>query len=470
MINANWLSQDAWEISAAVRAGECSAQALLAAQFEAIDKLEPQVHAFITQTRERATQQAEHIDRKIKNGENAGDLAGVTIALKDIFDLQGTPTTAAMALHRDTIAASDATVVERLESQGASIVGKVTLTEGVYAEHRAPFPTPINPWHADYWPGASSSGSAIALAAGLCVASIGSETGGSIKLPAAANGVTALKPTWGRVSRHGVFELAASLDHVGPFTRCVQDLALVLKTIAGPDPLDPTAAQQPVPDYVEALDRDISEFVIGVDTKWVAECSDAETNQALHEAIGVLEAAGAAVHEISVPDVSDMIWDWFPVCAAQTALAHRDTFPAQKETYGPALAQLLDMGNDLSATAYQEALLRRAAFSGKLAATFEHVDMIALPVLSFPVPTLDRMQNIDDELIAGLHRFTCPFNMSGSPGLVLPCGFNSQSMPIVFQLIGRHFEEDRLLAAGDTYQRHTDWHRRPATLNKTQVA
>ena len=155
-----------------------------------------------------------------------------------------------------------------------------------------------------------------------------------------------------------------------------------------------------------------------------------------------------------------MIWDWFPVCAAQTALAHRETFPSQREAYGEALAQLLDQGNELSAVAYQEVLLRRESFRGRMNTLLESVDMLALPVLSFPVPTLERMANIDDELIAGLHRFTCPFNLSGHPGLVLPCGSNDEGLPIVFQLVGRHFDEARLLAAGGAYQDETDWHRR----------
>ena len=460
MNTSELLQQGLPTIAEAVRSGKSSAAALLDQQFELIDAREPNLQVYITQTRERAAAQAASLDRRRNDGESLGTLAGVPLAVKDIFEMSGTPTTAAMTIHRERIASEDATVIRRLESAGATILGKLTLTEGVYAEHRPAFPVPVNPWSAAHWPGASSSGTGVAVAAGLCCAGLGSETGGSIKLPAAANGVTALKPTWGRVSRHGVFELAASLDHVGPFARSAADAALLLQVIAGADEHDPTASQVPVDDYSAGLAQGARGIRIGVDHAWLSEDVDLQTRKALDAALDVLIGAGADVVDVTVPDVSDMIWDWFPVCAAQTALAHRETFPSQREAYGEALAQLLDQGNELSAVAYQEVLLRRESFRGRMNTLLESVDMLALPVLSFPVPTLERMANIDDELIAGLHRFTCPFNLSGHPGLVLPCGSNDEGLPIVFQLVGRHFDEARLLAAGGAYQDETDWHRR----------
>jgi len=296
-----------------------------------------------------------------------------------------------MPIHQHTVADRNATVIERLFDAGSVRLGKTTLTEGVYAEHVAPFPAPINPWHADYWSGASASGTGVAVATGLCRAALGSETGGSIKLPSAANGVTAIKPTWGRCSRHGVFELAATLDHVGPLAASVSDAASILEAIAGPDPLDPTASQQPAGPYGPALKRGINQLRVGIDPAWISDGVDSETHSALDAAVATLADQGAQVREIKVPDVTDMIWDWFPICAVQTALAHGDTFPSQREAYGPALTQLLDMGLALSGLEYQKLLLKRQEFRGRIDALFADIDVLAIPVLAFPVPTLERM-------------------------------------------------------------------------------
>lgn len=456
----DWEALDAIDLADGVRTKKWSALEITQAQLARIAQLEPRLQAYVTVTTERALEQAREIDRIVSSGGEPGPLAGVPLAVKDIYDIAGLATTAGMSIHRDSIADRDATVVERLREAGSVMLGKLTLTEGVYAEHQPPFPAPINPWHADYWSGASSTGSGVAVASGLCRAALGSETGGSIKLPAAANGVTAIKPTWGRVSRHGVFELAATLDHVGPLARSVRDAAALLQVIAGPDPRDPTAAQAPVADYLGALDRGVDKLRIGIDPAWIADGVDAETSAALDQAVGALTDLGASTREVVVPDVSAMIWDWFPICAVQTARAHAATFPSRRDEYGPALTQLLDMGNALSGIEYQQLLLRRQEFRGRLEAMFVDVDVLAIPVLAFPVPSLERIANIDDDLIAGLHRFTCPFNLSGNPGVVLPCGTNTAGLPIVFQLVGRHFEEDRLIAAGSAYQSATQWHRR----------
>jgi amidase len=448
--------------------GGVTATALLEAQLREVDRLEPALGAIITDLRQRARARAAAIDESLALGQSPGPLAGVPIGVKDIFDMSGLPTTGGMGLHREHLASGNATVIERLESAGAVLTAKLTLTQGVYAEHCPPFPAPRNPWSAAHWSGASSSGSGVAVTGGLCVAALGSETGGSIRLPAAANGATAIKPTWGRVSRHGVFELAASLDHVGPFARSVVDAATLLGVIAGPDPRDPTAAQQVVPDYRSAAGRGCEGLVLGIDPAWIGRDVDPEIARALDAAVAELAAAGAEVREVTVPDVSDMIWDWFGICAVQTALAHRDTFPARRDAYGPALTQLLELGNSLSGCDYQALLLRREAFRGQMNVLFTCIDALALPVLGFLVPTMQQMENVDDDMIAGFHRFTCPFNLSGHPSVIMPCGFNHQGLPIVFQLIGRHFEEDRLIAAGAAYQSTTDWHRRRPDISAAQ--
>lgn len=445
---------------AAIARRDVGAVELTEAVLARIGRLDARSHAFLTLLPERALARARAVDAALAAGEPVGPLAGAPVAVKDIFDIESVPTTAGMALRREHRATTTATVVERLEAAGAIVLGKLALTEGVYAEHRPPFPVPVNPWDTGAWPGASSSGSGVAVAAGLVGAALGSETGGSIKLPAAVNGVTACKPTWGRVSRHGVFELAATLDHVGPMARSAADAAALLGAIAGPDPRDPTAAQVPVPDYLERLADGAAGLRIGVDPVWLADDVDAGTVAALEAAVRVLETQGASVHEVRVPDVTQMIADWFPVCAVQTARAHADTFPAERDAYGPALAELLDLGRGLTGMDVQELTLRRLDFAGRLDAVLAEVDALALPVLAFPVPSLERMQNVDDALISGLHRFTCPFNLSGHPGVVMPCGADARGLPIVFQLVGRRFEEARLLAAAHAFQQADDSHRR----------
>lgn len=433
---------------------------------ERIDAFEPQLNAFATVTHDVALAQAQQAEAELLSGQYRGPLHGVPVAVKDIFDTRGIPTAAGMAIHENRVPQDNATVIERLREAGAVLLGKTNLTEGVYGEHRPPFGAPVNPWNADFWPGASSSGSAVAVAAGLCAAALGSETGGSIRLPCAANGVTGLKPTWGRVSRHGVFELAATLDHVGPMARSAGDAAAVLGVIAGADPHDPTASQLPVPDYAAGLRNEIPGIRIGIDADWLAASVDPETRAAFDVATTVLHDAGAQLRPIVMPDVTDMIMDWFPICAVQTALAHAATFPSRREEYGPALASLLDLGNALTGTEYQSLILKREAFAGRVEALFNDVDLVAMPVLSFPSPSAKRMEHLDDELIAGIHRFTCPFNLSRHPAIVLPCGFTADNTPIVFQLMAPWFAEAQLISAGSAYQAATTWHGRQPALRK----
>ncbi|MBZ9772377.1 amidase [Mesorhizobium sp. CO1-1-8] len=416
------------------------------------------LNAFIVRTADLALEQAHRADSELGSGKVRGLMHGVPIALKDIVDMTGFPTTAGMPIRRNAAANSNATVVQRLEDAGAVILGKLNLTEGVYAEHLAPYGPPLNPWDRNRWPGASSSGSGVAVAAGLCYGAVSSDTGGSIRLPSAANGVTGLKPTWGRVSRHGVFELAATLDHVGPMTRNAVDAGLMLGVMAGFDPSDPTSSSLPVPDYLATLNNDLSDLRIGLDRDWVSNGTDAATVAALMQLLEIMRFLGAEIVEIEFPDPSQIVFDWFGVCAAQTALAHAETFPSRKAEYGPALADLLELGNRMSATEYQKVMLRREEFAGRVQAVFRHVDLIACPVLAFPVPTLERMSQVDDEMISGLHRFTCSFTMSRNPTITLPGGKTADGMPIAVQLVAPHFQEASLVRAGQAFQSATSWH------------
>jgi amidase len=454
------------EIGRLVQKRELSSVAATQAQLDRIRQLDGQLKSYAYVMTTSALEQARAADQEIAAGKVRGPLHGVPIAVKDLCWTKDAPTAAGMKIYRDNRPREDATVVIKLKEAGAVILGKLQLTEGAYADHHPEVDPPRNPWDARLWSGASSSGSGVATAAGLCYGSLGSDTGGSIRFPSAANAVTGLKPTWGRVSRYGVFELAATLDHIGPMARSAVDCGAMLGAIAGADPNDPTAVLEPVPDYLAKLSGSLQGTRIGVDPRWTSEGVDAASTRIFQNALRVAADLGAKIHEIAFPDPTNMITDWFPLCGVETAVAHETTYPARKSDYGPGLAGLIELGLQQSGTDYQKIVLRREAFRGLVRAVFEKVDLLAVPAQTFAAPTLAKMATLGEnpELIAGLLRFSCPFDMTGSPSITLPGGFTESGGPVAFQFIGRHLDEARLVAAGDAYQRVTDWHRRHPPL------
>jgi amidase len=307
----------------------------------------------------------------------------------------------------------------------------------------------------------------VATAAGLCYGSLGSDTGGSIRFPSAANGLTGLKPTWGRVSRYGVFELAATLDHIGPMARSAADAAAILGAI-GADGNDPTALQDPVPDYLAAIGKGLGGIRVGVAPAWVEGAADAVTRQAVASVVEIVRGFGADVREIRFPDVGQLVKDWFPQCGVETAVAHEATYPVRKDEYGPALSGLIDLGRALTGLEYQKIILRRKDFSGRLAALFQTVDLLLLPAQGFASPTLAKMATLGEDaaLMTALLSFTCPFDMSGSPTITLPCGFAETGTPVAFQFVGPHLSEELLCRAGYAFQQATDWHKRHPALDQ----
>jgi amidase len=433
---------------------------LTRAMLARIEALDARLHAYARVTPELALAQAQQAERDIMARRYLGPLHGIPIGLKDLCYTAGIPTAAGMPLHRDFVPAFDGTVVRRLYAAGAVCLGKLQLTEGAFADHHPAITVPVNPWHPAHWSGASSSGSGVATAAGLAFATLGSDTGGSIRFPCAANGVTGLKPTWGRVSRYGAFELAASLDHIGPMCRTAADCGVVLQAIAGADPNDPTASQAPVPDYLRGNERDLRGLRLGVDQRYISEGVEALVVASVRDAIQALTALGAEVRSVRVPDVEAVLRDWAPNCAVETAVAHERTFPSRRTEYGPGLAGLLDSARNVSALDYQKILLRRRDFAGRLAALFQGIDLLIIPAQNIASPTLAQMATLgqDPAALLALMRFTSPFDMSGSPTITLPCGFTPKRTPIALQLVSRHMEEDLLVRAGRAYQRETRWH------------
>ncbi|HEX2941919.1 MAG TPA: amidase [Rhodopila sp.] len=454
------------ELTRRMHAKQISPVEATKAELARIEALDKSLHSYALVTPEAALEEAKKAEAEINRGAIKGPLHGAPIAVKDLCWTKGVATAAGMPIHRDFRPTEDATVVKKLRAAGAIILGKLQLTEGAFADHHPDITPPVNPWNGAHWSGASSSGSGVATAAGLCYGSLGSDTGGSIRFPSAANGVTGLKPTWGRVSRYGVFELAATLDHIGPMARSATDTAAMLGAIAGRDENDPTASLEPVPDYLGGIDKGIRGLRIGVDAAWNRKGTDARMVQAVEEAIATVRELGGDIREVTFPDPSAVIADWAMHCGIETAVAHEATYPARKAEYGPGLAGLIDLGRSATGMQYQKILLHRHDFSGRLRALFETIDLLLIPAQAFASPTMADMATLgkDPAQLAALLQFTCPFDVSGSPTITLPCGFTQAGTPVAFQFVAPHFQEAMLCRAGYAYQGATDWHRRHPAL------
>ena len=454
------------QIAHLIQTRKVSPVELTHAMLARIDALDRRLHAYALVTSELALEQARRAENEITRQVHRGPLHGVPIALKDLCYTKGIPTAAGMPIHHDFKPAFDGTVVKRLYDAGAVCLGKLQLTEGAFADHHPSITPPVNPWHQDHWSGASSSGSGVAGAAGMAFATLGSDTGGSIRFPSAACGLTGLKPTWGRVSRYGAFELAASLDHIGPMCRSAADTGCVLAVIAGADDNDPTALQVSIPDYLRGSDRELRNVRIGIDERYALEDVDRIMSQTVRDALAVLRALSGEVKPVHFPDAAEVLRDWAANCAIETAVAHEATYPSRKAEYGPGLAGLIESAQALSAADYQKILLRRRNFAGRLAALFQTIDLLIIPAQFIASPTMKQMATLgrDPQALLSLTRFTSPFDMSGSPTITLPSGFTSAGTPVAFQLVSRHLEEDLLVRAGRAYQRETSWHRRHPKL------
>jgi amidase len=341
------------------------------------------------------------------------------------------------------------------------LLGKLNLTEGAMGGYHPRLPIPINPWNSEVWTGSSSSGSGVATAAGLAYATLGSDTGGSIRFPAAACGVVGLKPTWGRVSRYGVLALAESLDHVGPLARTTADATLVLQAMAGQDANDPTSLPALVPDFLAELERGIKGVQIGLDERAVTDRVDPEVAEGVLASVRVLAELGAEIVEVHLPDFDSYLPSWVILCSAEAVTAHEATYPSRRDDYGPWFRDWLDLGASVTGSEYAKANQLRADCTGRLRLLFEQIDLLAcpaMPMLPFPVspemlygprpktPSLPRQ------------RFTSPFNFSGIPTISLPCGLSRSGLPLSLQLVGRPLAESLLCRAGHAFEQATDWH------------
>ena len=442
------------EIGARLQSGELSPVELTQAILGRIEALDGDLKSYATVMADSALASARTAEQEIAAGNYRGGLHGVPIAVKDLCFTSGVATMGGARVLRDFVPDFDGTVVQKLNAAGAVILGKLNLTEGAMAGYNPEFQIPVNPWGADRWSGASSSGSGVATAAGLCYGSLGSDTGGSIRFPAAACGIVGIKPTWGRVSRYGVLALAQSLDHIGPMTRSASDAGVMLQAIAGHDPNDPTSLTAPVPNMLHGLGQGVSGVRIGVDERYISDGVDSELAAAVLEGARLLESRGAVLMPVRMPDIEPFSRAWGVLCSAEAAAAHRDTFPSRADEYGPWFRGWLELGSRHSATDYAVASYQRLACNGILAGIFDNIDVLVCPSMTTPPErvTPEALYGPMDEEEWTWGRFTVPYDFSGAPTISLPCGLSSEGLPLGIQFVGRHLAEPLLVQVGHAYE------------------
>ncbi|GAB4355460.1 MAG: Asp-tRNA(Asn)/Glu-tRNA(Gln) amidotransferase subunit GatA [Candidatus Abyssubacteria bacterium] len=475
--------------------GEVTSVGLTEKVFESIERRDPRVRAYLLLLRESALSAAERVDAKIRSGTPIHPLAGIPVALKDVLCMKDTETTCSSRILKGFIAPYDATVVERLKAVGAVIVGKTNMDEfamGSSTEHSAFFPT-YNPWDTSRTPGGSSGGSAAAVAAGEAVMALGSDTGGSIRQPAAFCGIVGLKPTYGRVSRYGLVAFASSLDQIGPLTRDVTDCALVMNVIGGHDPRDSTSAEMPLPDFTARLVDDVKGLRLGVPREYFIEGMDPEVERAVREAIKVLEERGAESVEISLPHTEYGLAAYYVVAPAEASanLARYDGvkygyrnpthetllemyYKTRSEGFGPEVKRRIMLGTFALSSGYYDAYYLKAQkvrtlIKRDFERAFERCDFVVTPTT--PTPPFRLGEKLDDPLQMYLSDvFTLPVNLTGLPAMVIPCGLSSTRLPIGLQLIGRPFDEETLFRAAYTFEQNTDHHTLRPDLAKLEAA
>jgi aspartyl-tRNA(Asn)/glutamyl-tRNA(Gln) amidotransferase subunit A len=467
------------EAADAVRNGQATSMELLDSIWANLEELDPQLNATIWLDREGAEAAARAADQAVREQAWLGPLHGVPLAHKDMYYQAGKLSTCGSAIRADYRPAITAKVIEKLTAAGAYTFGGLNMAE--FAQnptgHNKTFGDAHNPWNPPYITGGSSSGSGVSVAARYNYAALGSDTGGSIRLPAAACGVTGIKPTQTRVSRYGVMPLSFSCDNVGPLCRTALDCARIMTLIAGRDPRDPTSSHLPVPDYEAALDGDLRGLRVGVPTNYFLDDADAPVVQAMEEALMVLAERGAVVHRLALPQMDAVSACVGIISRVEGATIHAQWMRTRAADYGVHISGRMYPGYAIPATYYVEALSRRGPILKAFAAdVFAKVDVLVTPTIRTCLPTLAET-DIDHGPPGTEHRFlavsanTRPFNYLGLPAVSAPCGLDPNGCPIGLQIAGRPFAEARVLKAADAYQRDTDWHRRrPPALDAVDAS
>jgi aspartyl-tRNA(Asn)/glutamyl-tRNA(Gln) amidotransferase subunit A len=459
-------------LAALVRARQISPVELVRIYLGRIERFDPRLRAYITVLPDAALEAARGAEAAVTRGEALGPLHGIPYAVKDQFSTAGVRTTAGSRLLADHVPAETATVIARMNAAGGILLGKLNLTEfALGGTQQFPFGQPRNPWHPDHDPGGSSSGSGIAVAAALCAASLGEDTGGSVRSPASFCGVVGLRPTWSRVSRHGCIPLCWSMDTPGPLTRTVEDAALLLGVIAGHDPRDPTTSRRPVPDHAATLNSGVRGLRIGIirELTQAAE-TDAEVRAAVLAAAARFEELGARVEEISLPLVSLAGAMFMALADSDGAGLHQRWLRTRPTEYDQGTRRRLLTASLIPAAAYHQAARARALLRARMGEALDGHEVLLCPTSHQAAPPIaaGRAAITSRAEVAGRfftrRSYVTPAALAATPAIALPCGFTRAGLPISVQLIGRRFDEATLLRAAHAYERETGWSRRRPSL------
>ncbi|TMF01311.1 MAG: Asp-tRNA(Asn)/Glu-tRNA(Gln) amidotransferase GatCAB subunit A [Chloroflexi bacterium] len=462
------------EAAKLIASRELSPVELTRSVLERIDETDARVHAYATRLDERALDSARNAEAAIGRGENAGPLHGIPIALKDLYYTAGIPTGAGSDVLSGFVPSHDATVTQLLRQAGAILVGKTVTHEFAYGQN---VPPTRNPWDLERTPGGSSAGSGAAVAAHSCLAAMGTDTGGSIRMPASVDGVVGLKPTYGRVSRFGVVPLSWSLDHCGPITKTVEDAALIMNVIAGPDPRDPASASVAVDDATRSLREGVRGLRLGVPSNYFFDRIHRSVGSAVERALNVLEDMGAVRVAVEIPHVELSVPIGIGILMPEASAVHQSWIRQQPSRYDDGTRRMLEAGELVLATDYLRAQRARSVIKDEFKRTFQNhrLDALITPTEPTAATRIDQM-SVDfgaDELepfFSVFVRQTIPFNVSGLPALSVPCGFSEDNeggrigvgLPIGLHIAGRPFDEATVLRIGFAYESATAWHtRRP---------
>ncbi len=440
-------------VAAHIKSKEISPVELTETLLERVQRLNPEVNAFVTMTPEQALEEARVAEQAIADGNYRGALHGVPVAIKDLFATKGVRTTAGSKLLREWVPDEDATVVKKLRDSGAVSLGKLGMHEWAFGctSDNAFYGAIRNPWNTDHVPGGSSGGSGAAAAAGLAYAALGSDTGGSIRIPAALCGCVGLMPTYGRTSLRGAVPLSWSLDHAGPLTRTVRDAAVVTRAISGYDERDPASERVPVPDWLANIERGPRGLRVGVPKQYFWDNIDAEVAQLVRKAIEELDAAGASVREVDSPQVFEFAAALNAVLFAEASAYHAPNYPSKKAEYSAQVGALLDVGLQIPAVAYVHGRrVMEAARSGGADAALDGIDVLMTPTCAIAAPTITAARAEDPS--RQLAALTAVFDLTGQPVLSIPCGLTSVKLPVGLQIIGRRWDESSVLWAGRAYE------------------
>jgi aspartyl-tRNA(Asn)/glutamyl-tRNA(Gln) amidotransferase subunit A len=476
------------ELHQLLKTGEVTSRQVTESAFQRIDQVEGRVHAFLRLRREAAMKDAERADARIRRGD-MGPLTGIPIAIKDVICTKGIPTTCGSRILEPFMPPYNATVVEWMERDSPVLVGKTNMDEfamGSSTEHSAYGPT-FNPWDITRIPGGSSGGSAAAVAADECIAALGTDTGGSIRQPAALCGIVGMKPTYGRVSRFGMVAFACSLEQIGPFARDVTDCAIMLNAIAGHDPRDSTSVPRQRPDYTLSLVSDIRGMKVGVPREYFGEGLDPQVEKAVRDGIDVLKALGAQIVEVSLPMTEYGVSAYYIIAPSEASsnLArydgvkygyrdgrHNDLMEMYCKTrsrgFGPEVTRRIILGTFALSSGYYDAYYQKACQVRTLMVrdfqqVFQACDVLATP--ASPTAAFRAGEKVDDPLQMYLcDVYTIPMNLAGVPSISIPCGFTPEGLPIGLQIVGGHFEEEKVLRAAYAFEQATDHHKRKPNL------